>query len=65
MIEGGVYLSIFNTLGQEIAMNKTVSKEGNTYKASLDMSNVSSGVYILRMGGQTTTSYKTARIIVE
>ncbi|WP_339697593.1 GEVED domain-containing protein [uncultured Marixanthomonas sp.] len=63
--EGGVYLSIFNTLGQEIAMNKTVSKEGNTYKASLDMSNVSSGVYILRMGGQTTTSYKTARIIVE
>ena len=46
-------------------MNKTVSKEGNTYKASLDMSNVSSGVYILRMGGQTTTSYKTARIIVE
>ncbi len=63
--DSGVYLTIFNTLGQEIAMNKSVSKEGNTYRTSLDMSKVSSGVYILKMGGISTTSYKTARIIVE
>jgi len=63
--DGGVYLGVYNVLGQEVAFNKAVSKEGNAFKASLDMSQMSSGVYILKMGGQTTTSYKTARIIVE
>jgi hypothetical protein len=40
-------------------------RENGTYKMNLDMSSVSSGVYLLKIGGQTTTSYKTARIIVQ
>ncbi len=63
--DGGVYLGVYNVLGQEVAFNKAVSKKGNEFNVSLDMSQMSSGVYILKMGGQTTTSYKTARIIVE
>lgn len=63
--DGGVFLGVYNTLGQEVAFNKAVSKEGDAYKVTLDMSNMSSGVYLLKMGGQTTTSYKTGRIIVE
>ncbi len=63
--DGGVYLGVYNTLGQEVAFNKAVSKEGDAYKVTLDMSKMSSGVYLLKMGGQATTSYKTGRIIVK
>lgn len=62
--DGGVYMGVYNLLGQELDFNKKLPKDGNTYKVSLDMSNMSSGVYLLKIGGQTTTSYQTARIIV-
>ncbi len=62
---GGVYLGVFNVLGQEVAFKKNVESEGNTYTIKLDMSAMSSGVYLLRMGGQTTTSTKVGRIIVK
>ncbi|MEM7187688.1 MAG: GEVED domain-containing protein, partial [Bacteroidota bacterium] len=61
----GVFLGVFNVLGQEVGFEKKVSKIGNTYKQTLDMSRMSSGVYFLRMGGHTTTSFRTARIIVK
>lgn len=62
---GGVYLGVFNILGQEVAFKKNVESEGNTYSIKLDMSTMSSGVYVVRMGGQTTTSTKVGRIIVK
>lgn len=62
---GGVYLGVYNVLGQEVALRKTVESDGNTYSIKLDMSAMSSGVYVLRMGGQTTTSTKVGRIIVK
>ncbi len=62
---GGVYLGVFNVLGQEVAFKKNVGNEGNTYTAKLDMSTMASGVYLVRMGGQTTTSTKVGRIIVK
>lgn len=65
LFDGGVFLEVYNTLGQRIAFNKAVSKDGGSYKVSLDMSQVASGVYIIKMGGQSTTSYKTARIVVK
>jgi len=52
-------------LGQEIGFNKSVPKIDGAYRLNLDMSNVSSGVYIVRVGGQATTTFKTARIIVK
>ena len=63
--DGGVYAGVYNILGQELGFNKKLPKEGNTYKLNLDMSNVTSGVYLIKVGGQTTTSSKTARIIVK
>jgi hypothetical protein len=63
--EGNVFLGIYNVLGQEIGFEKRLPRENGTYKMNLDMSSVSSGVYLLKIGGQTTTSYKTARIIVQ
>jgi len=61
----GVFLAVYNVLGQEIGFNKSVPKIDGAYRLNLDMSNVSSGVYIVRVGGQATTTFKTARIIVK
>lgn len=61
----GVFLGIYNVLGQEISFTKRVPHVNNAYKINVDMSNMSSGVYIVRMGGQSTTTYKSGRIIVK
>ncbi len=63
--DGGVFLGIYNVLGQEIGFNKRVPRNNNVYKLKIDMSSMSSGVYFINMGGHGTTSFKTARIIVE
>lgn len=63
--DGGVFLGVYNILGQEIAFNKRVPFVDDAYRVKLDMSQMSSGVYLIKMGGQTTTSYKTGRIIVK
>jgi len=62
---GGVYMGLYNVLGQEVDFTKKVPRTNSAYKMNLDMSKMSSGVYLIRMGGQTTTSFKTARIIVK
>lgn len=61
----GVYLGLYNILGQEVGFEKKVSRINNVYKQNLDLSKMSSGVYLIRMGGHGTTSYKAARIIVK
>lgn len=61
----GVFLGVYNLLGQEVGFEKKVSKIGNAFKQNIDMSKMASGVYLIRMGGHTTTSYRTARIIVK
>ncbi|MCF6308751.1 MAG: T9SS type A sorting domain-containing protein [Flavobacteriaceae bacterium] len=63
--DGGVFLAIYNVLGQEVGFNKRVPRTGNAYKLNIDISNMSEGVYFIRMGGQGTTSFKTGRIIVK
>jgi len=63
--DGGVFLAVYNMLGQEVGFNKRVPKIDNVYRLNIDMSNMSEGVYFIRMGGQGTTSYKTGRIIVK
>ena len=63
--DGGVFLGIFNILGQEVGFNKRVPRNNNAYKMNIDMSEMSGGVYLIRMGGHGTTTYKTARIIVK
>lgn len=63
--DGAVYLGVYNVLGQEVGFKKSVDRVNGAFRLNLDMSSMSSGVYLLRMGGQTTTSYQTARIIVK
>ncbi len=61
----GVFLAVYNLLGQELGFNKGVPKVDGAYRVNLDMSNVASGTYLVRMGGHSTTTYKTGRIIVK
>ena len=63
--EEGVFLSVFNLLGQNLGFNKSVPKIDGAFRVNLDMSRLSSGIYIVRMGGQGTTSYKTGQLIVK
>ncbi len=63
--EGGVYMAVFNLLGQQVGFNKRVPQIDGAFRVNLDMSAMSSGVYLIRIGGQSTTKSKTARIIVE
>jgi hypothetical protein len=62
--DGELFLAIYNSLGQRVGFSKRVPKEGNLFKLTIDMSNMSQGVYFVRMAGQATTAYKTGRIIV-
>ncbi len=59
-----VYLGVYNVLGQQLGF-KLIPKTDTSYRINLDMSNSASGVYLLRVGGQTAQTYKTARIIVK
>jgi hypothetical protein len=63
--DGGVFLGIFNILGQQVGFNKRVPKIDNAYKVNIDMTSMSAGVYLIRMGGHGTTTFKTARILVK
>ncbi len=62
--DGATYLAVYNMLGQQLKV-KMINKLGDSYKATLDMSEAASGVYIVRVGGTNTKSFKTGRIIVE
>ncbi len=62
--EGKAYIAVYNMLGQQFKV-KMLDKMGDSYKANLDMSEMSSGVYLVRVGGQETKSFKTGRIIVK
>ncbi|MCB0451414.1 MAG: T9SS type A sorting domain-containing protein [Aequorivita sp.] len=62
--EGATYLAVYNMLGQQLKV-KMINKLGDSYKAKLDMSEAASGVYIVKVGGTNTKSFKTGKIIVE
>ena len=59
--EGTAYLAIYNMLGQQLKV-KMLDKIGNSFKAKLDMGEAASGVYLVRVGGQYTKSFKRAGI---
>jgi hypothetical protein len=61
--DGSVYAAIYNTLGQQLGF-KNLNRSGNSYNLNLDMSVAASGVYLIKVGGQFNSTYKTARIIV-
>ena len=62
--DGVASVAIFNVLGQIVSFNN-LEKQGDSYKYHLDMSYADSGVYFVRMGDNTSKTYKTAKIIVK
>lgn len=62
--DGVASVAIFNVLGQIVSYNN-LEKQGDSYKYHLDMSYADSGVYFVRMGDNTSKTYKTAKIIVK
>jgi len=62
--EGKAFVSVFNMLGQQLLSND-IFKTDNKYNLNLDMSSVSSGIYIIKMGSLESNIYQTARIIVK
>ncbi len=62
--EGPAYLAVYNMLGQQLRV-KMIDKVGEAYRAKLDMGRAASGVYLVRVGGRDTKSFKTGRIIVK
>ncbi|MEZ4857935.1 MAG: GEVED domain-containing protein [Flavobacteriaceae bacterium] len=59
------YFALYNTLGQQLKFKTLRKSNENSYIIKLDMASVSSGVYIIKLGGPEIKTYKTARIIVK
>jgi len=62
--DGLVYVGVYNLIGQQIGF-KLVPRVNDKFRLNLNMSNAASGVYLLRVGGQSAQTYKSARIIVQ
>lgn len=62
--EGGVYMAVFNTLGQQLTY-KPIAQTATGYRINLDMSAAASGVYLVRLGSADPSTFKTAKIIVQ
>ena len=62
--DGVASVAIFNVLGQIVSYNN-LEKQGDSYEYHLDMSYADAGVYFVRMGDNTSKTYKTAKIIVK
>ncbi len=62
--DGNVYVAVYNLLGQQLGF-KNINKIGNSYKMELNLSNAESGVYIVKVGSQDGSSFKTERVIVK
>ena len=62
--DGNVYVGVYNVLGQQIGF-RLLSKQDGAFTLKLDMSAAASGMYILKVGGQNTTSFQVGRIIVK
>ncbi|WP_299682214.1 GEVED domain-containing protein [uncultured Dokdonia sp.] len=63
-LEGNIFIGVYNSLGQQLKY-KQVLREGNTFNVALDMSNVSSGVYFVKMMTTGSSRFKTKKILVK
>lgn len=63
-LEGNVFIGVYNTLGQQLKY-KQVQRDGNVFRVSLDMSNVASGVYFVKMNTLGSKLTRTQKIIVK
>ena len=62
--DGVASIAVYNVLGQTLAYNN-LNKEGDSYNYHLDMSYADAGVYFIKMGDNSSKTYKTGKIIVK
>jgi len=62
--DGPVFMSVYNVLGQQLLFKNLVN-EGQGYTVNLNMSHVSSGVYLIKLGSQELSNSKNAKIVVK
>ena len=62
--DGIASIAVYNVLGQTLAYNN-LEKQGNSYVYHLDMSYADTGVYFIKMGDNSSKTYKTGKIIVK
>ena len=63
--DGPAYIAIYNLKGQQLKFKKIVKSSVDSYVVRLDMSQVSTGMYIIRIGGKIGGSYFTEKFIVK
>ncbi|CAI8337932.1 MAG: Uncharacterised protein [Flavobacterium sp. SCGC AAA160-P02] len=63
--EDPLYIAIYNLKGQQLKFKKIVKSSFDSYIVKLDMSKTSTGMYIIRIGGNTGNSYLTEKFIVK
>jgi hypothetical protein len=63
-IDSNVYVAVFSPLGQQLKYKK-VKREGNTFKLSLNMEAVSSGVYFVKLIAVDQNTAVTTKILVK
>ncbi|GGG33125.1 hypothetical protein GCM10011344_37560 [Dokdonia pacifica] len=64
VVDGTIFIGVYNSLGQQLKY-KPVQREGNTFNVALDMSNVASGVYFVKMMTTGSSRFITKKILVK
>lgn len=62
--EERVFMAVYNLLGQQLKY-KPVARRGDGFGFTLDMSQMPTGVYLVRLGTNNAKRYDTAKIIVQ
>ncbi|EAQ40171.1 hypothetical protein MED134_05439 [Dokdonia sp. MED134] len=62
--DGRVYVGLSNILGQQLKY-KPIAKDVNGYRVNLDLSSLSSGIYVIKVNDLRGNFVKTAKILVE
>lgn len=59
-----VFMAVYNLLGQQLKY-KPIARSDNGFGFTLDMSQMATGVYLVRLGTSNAKRYDTAKIIVQ
>ena len=62
--DGRVYVGLSNILGQQLKY-KPIAKDANGYRVNLDLSSLSTGIYVIKVNDLRGNFVKTAKILVE
>lgn len=63
--DGPAYISIYNLKGQQLKYKKIVKSTFDSYIVRLDMNQVATGIYIVKVGGNSNNSYLTEKFVVK